>query len=83
MMLILVVLQKGVSPESFGHTGYTGTLVWADPANDLLFIFLSNRVYPTRNNSKIYQLNVRPNIHNLVYELLRVKEGTYTMGMHW
>ena len=76
-------VAKGVSPESFGHTGYTGTLVWADPANDLLFIFLSNRVYPTRNNSKIYQLNVRPNIHNLVYELLRVKEGTYTMGMHW
>ncbi len=76
-------VAKGVSAESFGHTGYTGTLVWADPANDLLFIFLSNRVHPTRNNSKIYQLNVRPAIHNLVYELLRVKEGTYTLGMHW
>ncbi len=76
-------VAKGVSPESYGHTGYTGTLVWADPSNDLLFIFLSNRVHPTRNNSKIYQLNVRPSIHNLVYELLRVKEGTYTMGMHW
>lgn len=76
-------VAKGASPESFGHTGYTGTLVWADPANDLLFIFLSNRVHPTRNNSKIYQLNVRPNIHNLIYELLRIKEGTYTMGMHW
>ncbi|WP_208501354.1 serine hydrolase [Roseivirga sp. E12] len=76
-------VAKGASEASFGHTGYTGTLVWADPANDLLFVFLSNRVHPTRNNSKIYQLNVRPNIHNLVYELLRVKEGTYTMGMHW
>lgn len=63
-------VAKGASPESFGHTGYTGTLVWADPANDLLFIFLSNRVHPTRNNPKIYRLNVRPRIHNLVYELL-------------
>ncbi len=76
-------VAKGASEASFGHSGYTGTLVWADPDNDLLFVFLSNRVYPTRNNSKIYQLNVRPDIHNLVYELLRVKEGTYTMGMHW
>ncbi|OEK00710.1 hypothetical protein BFP97_03940 [Roseivirga sp. 4D4] len=76
-------VAKGASEASFGHSGYTGTLVWADPDNDLLFVFLSNRVYPTRNNSKIYQLNVRPDIHNLVYELLRVKQGTYTMGMHW
>lgn len=76
-------VAKDASAESYGHTGYTGTLVWADPANDLLFIFLSNRVYPTRNNSKIYNLNVRPNIHNLVYELLRIGDGTYTIGRHW
>lgn len=76
-------VAKDASPESYGHTGYTGTLVWADPANDLLFIFLSNRVYPNRNNSKIYSLNVRPNIHNLVYELLRIGDGTYTIGTHW
>ena len=77
-------VARGASPASFGHTGYTGTLVWADPKNDLLFVFLSNRVHPTRNNSKIYQLNVRPNIHNLVYDLFRIgKEGTYTIGQHW
>ena len=63
-------VAKGASQASFGHTGYTGTLVWADPANDLLFVFLSNRVHPTRNNGLIYQLNVRPRIHNLVYELI-------------
>ena len=68
-------VAKEASPESFGHTGYTGTLVWADPKNDLLFIFLSNRVHPTRANSKIYQLNVRPSIHNLVYELLKQENG--------
>ena len=63
-------VARDASPESFGHTGYTGTLVWADPKNDLLFVFMSNRVHPTRNNSTIYRLNVRPRIHNLVYELL-------------
>ena len=63
-------VAKGASAESYGHTGYTGTLVWADPGNDLLFVFLSNRVHPTRANSKIYSLNVRPRIHNLVYDLL-------------
>ena len=66
------------SPKSYGHTGYTGTFVLADPANGLLFVFLSNRVHPTRNNSKIYQLNIRPNIHNLVYNLL--DEGSYGLG---
>lgn len=76
-------VAKDASPASFGHTGYTGTLVWADPANDLLFVFLSNRVHPTRNNSKIYQLNVRPDIHNLIYEFLRIGQGTYTIGRHW
>lgn len=68
-------VAKGASPESFGHTGYTGTLVWVDPANDLLFIFLSNRVHPTRDNSMIYQLNIRPRIHNLVYDLLEQENG--------
>ena len=56
------------SQDSFGHTGYTGTLMWADPYHDLIYIFLSNRVYPTRLNKKIYELNIRPNIHNIVYE---------------
>lgn len=63
-------VAKAASPNSFGHTGYTGTMVWADPDNGLLFIFLSNRVHPTRNNRKIYTMNIRPRIHNLVYELI-------------
>ena len=75
-------VARDATSQSFGHTGYTGTLVWADPAQNLLFVFLSNRVHPTRNNAKIYQLNVRPNIHNLVYDLLRRGKGTYTLGRH-
>ena len=62
-------VAKMASPNSFGHSGYTGTLVWADPDNGLIFIFLSNRVYPTRENRKIYQMNIRPRIHDLVYGL--------------
>lgn len=42
----------GASPQSFGHSGFTGTFIWADPMNGLIFIFLSNRVNPTRDNNK-------------------------------
>ncbi|MGB0525965.1 MAG: glycoside hydrolase family 3 N-terminal domain-containing protein [Flammeovirgaceae bacterium] len=58
------------SEASFGHSGYTGTFTWADPENGLLFIFMSNRVHPTRTNGKIYELNIRPALHNALYELL-------------
>ncbi len=61
---------KDASPESFGHSGYTGTFVWADPQYNLLYIFLSNRVYPTRNNPKIYRLNIRPRIHEAIYQAM-------------
>lgn len=60
------------SPSSFGHTGYTGIMTWADPAWGLNYVFLSNRVYPTRENNKISQLNIRTAIMDVVYkELLK------------
>ncbi len=59
---------KSASPNTFGHAGYTGTLTWIDPDEELIFIFLSNRVYPTRNNPKIYRLNIRPRIHQAIYD---------------
>ena len=55
------------SASSFGHSGYTGTFAWADPENDLLFIFMSNRVHPTRNNEKLYDLNIRTAMHQAIY----------------
>ena len=58
------------SQASFGHSGYTGTFTWADPENGLLFVFFSNRVYPTRNNRKLYQLNIRPAIHQVLYDAI-------------
>ena len=51
---------------SYGHTGYTGTSVWTDPTKNLFVIFLTNRVYPTRNNSKLFK--VRPLVHDAIYK---------------
>ncbi len=56
------------SDESFGHAGFTGTFVWADPKNQLVFIFLSNRVYPSREHRTLYTLNIRTALHALFYE---------------
>ena len=56
-----------VSEQSYGHSGYTGTFVWADPANQLLFVFLSNRVYPSRDNHKINKLGLRPKLLEALY----------------
>lgn len=65
-------VAQQASPNSYGHSGYTGTFVWADPDHQLLYIFLSNRVYPTRNNRKLYELNIRPDIHTAIYEAIGV-----------
>lgn len=56
------------SASSFGHSGFTGTFVWADPENQLVFIFLSNRVYPTRTNRNLYSFNIRPALHQVFYK---------------
>ncbi len=60
------------SPQTFGHTGYTGTCVWADPVNKLIFIFLSNRVNPEGGdvNRKLLNMNVRPKIHEAIYKAM-------------
>lgn len=61
------------SPSSFGHTGYTGIMTWADPAWKLSYVFLSNRVYPTRENNKISQMSIRTAIMDVVYLALMNK----------
>ena len=61
-----------LAPKStFGHTGFTGTCVWADPDNQLTYIFLSNRVYPQANNNTLLDLGIRTQIHDLIYEALK------------
>ncbi|NAS10867.1 serine hydrolase [Flavobacteriaceae bacterium R33] len=56
------------SKDSFGHSGFTGTFVWADPENQLVFIFLSNRVYPSRTHRNLYELNIRTALHQVFYQ---------------
>ena len=56
------------SPMSFGHSGFTGTFVWADPENQLVYIFLSNRVYPTRENRNLYEMNIRGALQQVFYK---------------
>ena len=59
---------KAASPESFGHSGYTGTFVWVDPKYGLIYVFLSNRVFPSRENNRISDLNVRTEIQRIIYQ---------------
>lgn len=61
------------SSLTFGHTGFTGTCAWADPKNDLVYVFLSNRVYPSTDNNKLAQSNLRTKIHDLLYEAVKKK----------
>jgi beta-glucosidase-like glycosyl hydrolase/CubicO group peptidase (beta-lactamase class C family) len=62
---------KDASPLSFGHTGFTGTMIWMDPQTGLLYIFLSNRVNPTRDNTRLYQLNTRTKIQQVLYDAIK------------
>jgi len=60
------------SAQAFGHQGFTGTCVWADPATGIVFVFLSNRVYPSAENTKINKLNVRTISQDYIYESLGI-----------
>ena len=73
------------SMSSFGHTGFTGTSIWADPDRKLCVIFFTNRVYPTRANGKIFR--VRPSLHDAVIRALAApasgRNETRVHGTHW
>lgn len=62
--------------SSFGHTGFTGTYAWADPENDLLIVFLSNRVNPDAEVNKLVQLGTRTRIQQLLYDALEKSSHT-------
>lgn len=59
-----------VSGESFGHTGFTGTIAWADLEEEIVYIFLSNRIHPDQDNSKLIRMNVRTDIQEVVYDAI-------------
>jgi beta-N-acetylhexosaminidase len=61
-------VSKYVSDLSFGHTGFTGTMIWIDPAYDLVFVFLSNRVHPSAKDNLLAKYNIRTEIQNIIYK---------------
>lgn len=58
------------SASTFGHTGFTGTAIWADPEFNLVYIFLSNRVHPDAMNTKLISINVRTRIQDVIYKAM-------------
>lgn len=75
------LLEEGSGPtselasnKSFGHTGFTGTMAWADPENGMIFIFLSNRTYPSMDNKKLMKWDVRTKLQGEFYNLLNTKQ---------
>ena len=64
---------SGVPAGVYGHTGFTGTCAWVDPENDLVYVFLSNRIYPNVTNRKLNQLHIRERIQEAIYGAMKKK----------
>jgi beta-N-acetylhexosaminidase len=75
-------LQKNMSPlagaNTYGHTGFTGICAWADPDEQLIFIFLSNRTFPSMNNNKLINGDYRPRLQSIVYRALQEERNPLT-----
>lgn len=59
-----------VSMNSFGHSGFTGTYTWADPDEEIVYVFLSNRTYPTMDNRKLIKTDIRTKIQQAIYDAI-------------
>ena len=60
-----------VDLSSFGHSGFTGAITWADPKNEIVFVFLSNRTFPNDQNWLIIKKNIRTDIQNIIYDVAK------------
>lgn len=67
------IVGSTASANTYGHSGFTGTVVWVDPDRELIFIFLSNRIYPLSTNNKINTLRIRKRIHEIINESIMVQ----------
>lgn len=66
-----VLTSPFASTSTYGHTGFTGTCVWNDPENNLTYVFLSNRTYPTMRNGKLADHKIREKIHSRAYRAIQ------------
>ncbi len=65
-----------VDYSSFGHSGFTGTITWADPGEDVVYVFLSNRIYPDANNRKLISMGIRTRIQQVIYDAIAKSKQT-------
>ncbi len=66
-------MSEKASRNTFGHLGFTGTAAFADPDHDIIYIFLSNRTYPTMNNNKLGKGDYRPKIQSVIYDAMEIE----------
>lgn len=64
-----------VSYYSFGHSGFTGTISWSDPAENIVYIFLSNRVYPSAENNLLSKMDIRTKIQNAIHSAIYISKS--------
>jgi beta-glucosidase-like glycosyl hydrolase/CubicO group peptidase (beta-lactamase class C family) len=69
-------MAEDASSATFGHLGFTGTAVWADPNEDLVYVFLSNRTYPSMENNKLSRMNTRVKAHAAAYRAIQPSQTT-------
>jgi CubicO group peptidase (beta-lactamase class C family) len=60
--------SRYASARAYGHTGFTGTCVWVDPQYNLVYVFLSNRVYPKADVNALAKMNIRTDIQDIIYQ---------------
>lgn len=65
--------SKLASAKTFGHTGFTGTCIWVDPEHDLVYVFLSNRIFPNEENRELITGNYRTKIQDIIYQNISPK----------
>ena len=64
-----------VSSDSFGHSGFTGTYAWADPEEKIVYVFLSNRTYPSMDNTLLIDHSIRTRIQKIIYDSILIKKN--------
>ena len=67
-------MSSKASYQTFGHTGFTGPVIWSDPKEDLIFVFLSNRTFPTMRNGLLTRLYTRRLLHGMVYKSIQAPD---------
>jgi CubicO group peptidase (beta-lactamase class C family) len=66
-------MSAQASESTFGHTGFTGTCTWVDPEHNLVYVFLSNRTYPSMHNNRLEKMDTRQRIQGMIYKAIRPK----------